>query len=133
MFYCAFGAAQFLGDFAYAALVDKPAHDDETLVWQKAINQTEQDRTLLGLVIHSSPFQIIARNFLLSSSALPSFREQLGGNSQQPRHKRDSAPLKLTYARQRLMKSLCGQVFCLLTVANPPGNVGINPIKVIFV
>src|SRR5262249_21301827 len=64
---------------------------------------------------------------------LPAVRQGVGGDAQQPRGKRNAAPLKTPQVHQGLAKDLGSDVLGLIAIANPPRNEGVDAMEVALV
>lgn len=140
-----FAAAQFGGNFAQAFLLHEAVHDDQALIRRQFVDQLIEHGPLFGLRIDpgigcaggSVPVvraaEAVGKNRLLPGNATPTIREQVGSDAQQPRRKRKAAPLESRQIAQRLVKDLCRQIFCVVTVSHTPRDVGVHAGEIVFV
>src|SRR5437763_9512174 len=103
-----FCAPQLLRNFLQALLIDKPPENHQPLVRWKTLHQLKQHGASLNRLVRAGLFQNVSRNFVVSRLALPSVSQRIGGDPQEPRHKRNAAPLEVSQLCQCLVEDLRG-------------------------
>ena len=135
LLHCAFGLANLPRHFFNAFLFHEPQHHHAPLFLWQTIHQPKQRCPALHFFnfhaagrarIQSAP----VRRSSVRGPALPAVRNQIRGNPEQPRRKRNPPPLKPLQVGQRMMKYLRGQVLGFSAVPHPPHNVGIHALEI---
>jgi hypothetical protein len=127
-----------LRNLADALLVNKAPHDYQSLICGQAIDKLEEHGAMFYFCCFISPgfvlyLRFICRDFKPAGCALPSISQSVSGNPQQPRRKRNAAPLEATNVAKRLVKDLCRYVLRFIAAAHSPRNKGVHAMEITFI
>src|SRR5580698_10967227 len=138
LLHSAFGLADLPRHFLNAFLFHEPQHHHAPLFDRQRFDQAKQS----CLALHFFEFRALSRRgfdllwlirHILAALALPAIRNQIGGNPEQPRRKRNPPPLKPTQVGQRMMKYLGGQILGFRAIPHPTYHVRIHPLEIVLV
>jgi hypothetical protein len=138
LFHCAFGAREFMRDFANALVLGEAHKDDATLIGRKPIDKPEEPRALFDFNFYVVRADIASkvegrRNVSIPRCAFGPIDDRICGDPEEPRGERHTAPFKARKSSQRLVEYFGGQVLGFMAIANAPRDVCINSFKVILV
>src|SRR5580658_4499480 len=134
----AFRLADLPRHFLNAFLFHEPQHNHTLLLGGQCIDQPKQS----GPPFHLFKFCVAGRrsfdqprlvHHLLPAPPLPAVRNQIRGNPEQPRRKRNPPPFKPLQVSQRMMKHFRSEVFGFRAISHPPHHVRVHPLEIILV
>src|ERR1700693_383305 len=134
----ALGLANLPRHFLYAFLLHKSQHYYSPLLRRQRVDQAKQHCPAFyffefrGLGLRGFNLSRFIRH-LLPVRSLPAIRNQIRGNSKQPRRKRNAPPFKPPQISQCMMKYFRGQILGFRTISYAPHHIGIHSLEIILV